>query len=261
MNLERTWFGCGLAAAILVAAASAAGVFTHLVYARETASWTAQGVGQDWANLLLVVPGIFVTTWMTRRGSEAAVAAWRGLIIYVLYSYVLYAFFLHFNRLFLVYIAILGLSFYALVGSFTTGQRATPREHDTAFASGLLITCSVLFAVLWLAEIVPATVSGIPPKNLDEVGLFVNPVHVLDLAFVLPGMMITGILLRKHRPLGFLFAAPLLVFSAVMGTAIEFMFFFMYQRGLPIAVVPVVIMAVVTAATAFAACRSLRTSI
>ena len=56
-------------------------------------------------------------------------------------------------------------------------------------------------------------------------GAPVDPVHVLDLAFILPGMIVTAVALRKRKPLGLLFAAPLLTFSAAeMGITILSMF-------------------------------------
>ena len=51
------------------------------------------------------------------RGSTRASLVTLGLLIYVVYSYILYAFFIHFGPWFLVYVAVLGLSTYALFGS------------------------------------------------------------------------------------------------------------------------------------------------
>ena len=42
-----------------------------------------------------------------------------------------------------------------------------------------------------------------------------NPVHVLDLALFLPAAIGSGVLVRRHHPLGYRTAAPLLVFMAL----------------------------------------------
>ena len=60
--------------------------------------------------MLIVLPFAF-------RGSTRASLVTLGLLIYVVYSYILYAFFIHFGSWFLVYVAVLGLSTYALFGS------------------------------------------------------------------------------------------------------------------------------------------------
>lgn len=51
---------------------------------------------------------------MVSKGSVKAFLVWSGVPLYLIYAYVIYAFDIHFNRLFLVYVAILGLSFVAL---------------------------------------------------------------------------------------------------------------------------------------------------
>jgi hypothetical protein len=81
------------------------------VYARETEDFAAQGVGQDIANLI-AYPILLLLAWAASRGSVRAYLAWLGILIYSGYSYAIYAFDVGFNALFLVYVAVLGLSIY-----------------------------------------------------------------------------------------------------------------------------------------------------
>jgi hypothetical protein len=162
-----------------------------------------------------------------------------GLLIYVVYSYVLYAFFVHFNALFLAYVAILGLSAYALAGSavFTLGQPGLATafkgsRYDKAVAAYLMIA-GAGFAALWLADIVRATAAGTAPANVSEMGMTVNPIHVLDLAFVLPAMILASILLRRRNVVGYVAAVPLMVFGSIMGAALIAMSRVMTERGIP----------------------------
>jgi len=71
----------------------------------------------------------------------------------------------------------------------------------------LLFLFGLLFAFQSLSEIVLAMFSGTAPKGIDNTGLPVNPVHLLDLAFVLPGMIVTAMAVHRRKPLGLLFAA------------------------------------------------------
>ena len=250
-RIPATWTRLAWAAALLMAVASWAGIFVEGVYAKEAPSWATQGVGQDIANLFVVCPVMIVSAWLAGRGSLRAVLVLVGALVYVVYSYVLYAFFVHFGPWFPVYVAALGCSFYALAGSVAHlirddlspwfGARVMVRAPSV-----FLMIFGVMFALLWIGEIAPALVAGRAPESVTAARLPVNPVHVLDLALVLPGMMATSVMLWRRRPAGYLFAAPLLVFSAVMGVAIEAMAGVMYLSEI---VVPVPMIAIVGAVT------------
>lgn len=231
------WIWLAAASVILMAGASAAGIFLPFVYAKETPSWAAQGMGQDVVNLLVVVPAMAVCIYRAARGSLRSVLILFGLLLYAIYSYVLYAFFVHFNALFPIYVAVLGLSFYALVGMLMEMDSIAVRSLFAAkrgrAASAYLMASGVAFAVLWLASIASAIATGSTPPDVIEAGLPVNPVHVLDLAFVLPGTIVTAVLLWRRRPLGFLLAVPLTTFTSAMSLAIVGMMLFMRTRGLP----------------------------
>jgi hypothetical protein len=225
MNVGRIWLALSLAAALLMMVASAAGIYLPDVYAKETPTWAAQGIGQDIVNLLIIAPALIACSYSIARGSTRAWLVWLGLLLYVIYSYVVYAFFVHFNRLFLVYVSVLGCAFWAVAGALSfvnleAFARAFDRKRGYLPQATYLTASGLVFGALWLSDIVPATLSGVAPHGLAEVGLPVNPVHVLDLAFVLPAMIVTSWLLWKRQPLGLLFAAPLLIFTIAMGAAI-----------------------------------------
>jgi hypothetical protein len=221
----------------LVGATAAAGLFAERIYAQETVSWAAQGAGQDAVNLTVALPCLILSAVLARRGSLRALLVWLGIVLYFIYSYVIYAFFIHFGPPFLAYVATLGVSFYALVfGLHETdvgGLAASfgPRTPNR-LVSVVLLVLTIVFAALWLSEIVPSLAHGTAPKSLAEVGLIVNPVHILDLALVLPGMAIAAILLWRKHPIGYVSAAVLLAFSVVMGAAIVGMDISMLRKGL-----------------------------
>jgi hypothetical protein len=263
MLVNRIWLCLALSAAVLMAVASAAGVFLPSTYAREAATWATQGKGQDIANLFVVFPAMLGVLHFAFRGSARATLVTLGLLIYVVYSYVLYAFFIHFGPLFPVYLAVLGFSTYALFGSIvemdlSEVSRLLVNNAKADLASVLLIVFGLLFALQWLFEIVPALISGTVPKGVTEIGAPVNPVHVLDLAFILPGMIVTAISARRDRPLGLLFAGPLLTFSAAMGVSILAMFYAEHARGVAISLAPVSIIAAVVVASVYGASAFLR---
>ncbi len=237
VSVPSLWIGSSVLVSVLVAITSLCGILFEQTYARETPAWAVQAVGQDWANLA-VVALLLVSTYFVWNHSLRGYLVWLGAYLYLVYAFAIYAFAVHFQFLFLAYVLVLGLSFYTLVGGLlavrpATIARALSENPAAKATSVLLFVIGGLFMALWLSEIVPNLVAGTVPASLEETQLWVNPVHVLDLAFLLPGMIVTSVLLRRDEFLGNLMAVPLLVFSAVMGLGIVVNFVLSAVRGLP----------------------------
>jgi hypothetical protein len=86
----------------------------------------------------------------------------------------------------------------------------------------------------------------------------VNPVHVLDLAFPLPGPFIVAVLLWRRRTLGFVLAVPLLVFFILMGIAIISMMVVTAQKGFALALPQMDVMGVGLVASSVIATQYLK---
>jgi len=110
MKISKTALWLSVIDALLVLLASASGIFLKSIYARETPSWAVQGIGQDIVNIVAVVVLLIAVSFVNKE-SVKAFLVWSGVLLYLIYAYVIYAFDVHFNSLFLVYVAILGLSF------------------------------------------------------------------------------------------------------------------------------------------------------
>lgn len=235
-SVSPLWIGTSVLLSALVTITSLCGIFLETTYARETSAWAIQAIGQDYANLAAVIV-LLVSTWFVARHSLRGYLVWLGTYLYLIYAFAIYAFAIHFQFLFLTYVLILGLSFYTLAGGLMTSDRdmiaSALRGNPRANAvSVFLLIIGVLFSLLWLSEIIPNIGAGTISPGLIETGLLVNPVHVLDLAFLLPGMIITSFLLRRGDIRGSLMAVPLLVFAATMGLGILAIFGISALRGL-----------------------------
>jgi hypothetical protein len=245
------------------------GIFVPAIYARETASWAAQGIGQDWVNLLIVGPALLVAAWRAASGDRRAQLVVGGLLLYTAYSFAIYAIATHFNMLFLVYCAVLGGSTFALVDLVVVLTAAAhgrwfDADAPLRLAAATLFSIAGLFGALWLGSIVPSLVTGREPAALAETGLAANPVQVLDLALLLPAMVVVGVALRRWRPWAQVLAPILLGFGVIMALAIGGMILTMYIRGLSLDIVPSIAMAVVAVGSAFvldALLRHLRSSV
>lgn len=163
-----------------------------------------------------------------------ATLLWAGAMLYVVYTYLVYCFSVHFNNLFISYCLVLGLSFYAMVYFFGRGSKAVTaiRSIRTAKLIGIyFLLVSAAFYVLWLSEIVPAIKNHSTPKSITDAGLLTNPVHVLDLSVVLPGIFITGVLILRKNRLGLLIAPVLLMFFVLMDMTISVLLLIMNLGG------------------------------
>lgn len=205
---------------ILIVISSCFGILHPSIYSKETTDWYAQTVGQDFSNLFCVVPLLFISAFFASKGSRICTIIWLGAMITNVYSFVIYAFALHFNFLFHVYCAILGLSLYSVLYFFN-------RNKDVSFKSWFkgsipiksvgvfLIVLSSLFAMLWLSDSLPALLQNRTPDSITKAGLLTNPVHVLDFSFYLPLMILSGVQLIEKRSIGYLLAPAMILFAAL----------------------------------------------
>jgi len=247
----------------LIAAASLAGIFVRSTYASETADWAAQGIGQDWFDLMFAVPWLTVTAALSLRGSERARLLLAGGIAYAFYELVIYAFAIHFNAMFLVYCAALGFSFFSLLGIGWLIVRKppsipSPPDRDREMAGALLILIATLFSMAWLGEIIPALAKSVVPPAIVDAGLPTNPVYVMDLSVVLPVHFIAGVALLRRKSSGFVLAPVVLAFDVMMALSLAVMMLVMRLRGAEASVPVAAGMALVSGASAVMLERVLR---
>jgi hypothetical protein len=225
-----------IAIAILVALTAVAGIFWPATYARETLYSKAGGIGSDLVDLFLVVPILLISGIKGYRGSVPARVVWLGTLGYLLYNFVLYVFGVHFNALFLVYCATLGLCFYAAVFSIPfiplesiakTYSLCPPRK--TIVVAFLVVAIS--FAVFDLSEAIPALLAGQVPQSAVQLNTPVNSVHALDLVFLLPALCITAVLLLRGKAGGYVLAPALLALVAIMNIELAVLMFVMARMG------------------------------
>jgi hypothetical protein len=226
-----------VALAMLIVCVSLVGIYSPDFYAAETLNWQVQSLGQDIIDLVLVAPVLVVTTLLTLKNRKIGFPIWAGIMFYLVYTFAIYSFAVHFNQLFVFYCLILGVSFYAFIYfGYTQLQQKHALFIESIVAKRVIgiyfIVIAMLFYFLWLAEIVPAIQNNTIPKNLMDAGLPTNPVHVIDLAIVLPGIFMTGVLLLRNKKLGLVFTPVLLVFFILMDITIGALSPMMLQKGL-----------------------------
>ena len=225
----------GLAASLAIV--SVFGAFVPITYERDAPSMAAQGMGQDWVDLFLVVPLLVFSLIFMLGGSRIASYFYGGTVFYILYSFFIYCFGVHFNRLFLLYCLTLGLSLYTFALFVCALNRQDVQswydEKVPTRSTGIfLLIIAAMFYFLWLKDIVPAILSDSVPASVSNYGLLVNPVHVLDLAFALPGLIIAALLLMKKQRLGYILTPIFLVFVIILAMALIGMVVMLKLQGM-----------------------------
>lgn len=241
----KIFLSLSLLVSLLVFIASFCGIFINKTYLREAEYFAVQGVGQDIVNLSIVVPALIISSVLFYRNSIPSRLIWSGIILYLIYSYAIYCFSMHFNFLFLVYCSIFGLSFYLFLLHFNFYMRNNLiysfNSKLIKYASAFLIILSSLFYLMWLSEIIPALIKDEIPKSVIENGIVTNPVHVLDLSIVLPAFIIIAILLLKKSLVAYLLTPAFLTFCVLMCLAIIGMIFSIYFNKMNVNLLIVII--------------------
>lgn len=236
----RPWLFLSLAAAALAFAGSLVALVDSNVYYYDLSSaFSFQARAQDLVNAVIVAPVIVACAVLALRGSERAFVIWLGAVAFTVYNYVIYTVAIPFGPLFLLWVVVLGLSVFALIGGVTAvdaGQAAVmfPNRRAITVSAIVLLAVPVLFAVVWLSEDLPALLNDYTPQSVYDLRVPTNPVHVLDYAFFLPAGVLLGVMQLRRRA----FAYP-------VGTGF---LVFLLLTGLPIVVTPFVVASLGSAA-------------
>jgi hypothetical protein len=211
------------------------GLLVPSIY-RDPAILLPQNLGTDLVTLLVGIPLLAVTTLGMRQGPVPVRVLWLGALGYLVYVYGMYALGVRRNELFLVYVALFGLSLFALILGLTSTDATQVRAGLVTRApvravAAYLIVVAVMVAALWLAEEVGALLHGTVPPTVQQFEAPTNIVHVFDLAVVLPALVIAGVQLLRDRPWGYVLAGMLLVKAATIGLWVVAMIWFSARRG------------------------------
>lgn len=199
-------------------------VYGEGVYKHMSAEVAPQGIAQDYITLFLAVPLLLTALIRAHNGSLKGRYLLAGTLAYFLVTYLFYLVMGMYNILFLIYAALLGLSFFALsivILSFEPEQLPGRFSDKTplSFTGGFLIFNSAAIGLLWLEIVVPPLFDGsiIPAQTEHYTTLIVQG---LDLGLLLPLSFLSGLLLIQKKPLGYLLAPIYLVFLSLLMTAL-----------------------------------------
>jgi len=213
------------------------------LYGNESLSGASQAIGQDMVTLAVAIPLLIIATLLVRNGSLRGLVLRAGVLLYFTYTYMLLAFGGAYNELFLVYVAIFSASLFAFVLSLLAIDPTRLRSRFSGrfrrrLVGWTLVGFAALLALMWLGRIVPALVAGTPPPGLESYStLFVQ---AGDLGIVVPLTILSGVLLLRRQPAGFVLAGVMVVKGATFGLALVGMMVAMGVMGTGVAIFEVI---------------------
>ncbi len=218
------------------------------LYYWDPVSSVAQMQANDTVTLVLGVPLLAVSFWLARRGSLRGRLLLAGTLGFFLYTYMSMCFGTAYNALFLVYVAIFGLSLYAFVLAMLAFDLTTLPQHFSArlprrWIAGLLIGAALFLALAWLGRVAATFTSNQAPPLDNITSMFIQ---AMDLVLVVPACVLGAILLLRRSAWGYLLASVAIMKFVTMGTAVSLMGLNMARAGVPVTAAELVIFPAIT---------------
>ena len=205
-------YGATIVTAVLMTALSVAGLVAgSTIYPTEEHIQTF--VPNDVVNLVVGLPILVASLWLTRRGKLVGLLCWPGALVFVMYNYLAYTFGAQPSWVFLGYLSLVVLSLYTVVGLFGMMEMSQVKQRLAGkFPEKLSGGVMVAFGVLFLGRVLLMFGGASGAETGLPLGEFVSGISDF---FISPAMLIGGIQLWRGKDFGY--AAGLgLLFQASM---------------------------------------------
>lgn len=213
------------------------------LYFWDTVSSAAQMQANDLVMLVLGLPLLAVSFWLSRRGSLRGQLLLTGTLGFILYTYITMCFGAAYNRLFLVYVAIFSLSLFAFILSMMSFDLNTLPAHFSEklprrMIAALLFFVAAFLLLAWLGRIVPTLFGDVVPPLENATSMFIQ---AMDLGIVVPVCILSGILLLRRNAWGYLLASVSQLKFLTLGLAVSLMALNLARVGVPISIAELVV--------------------
>lgn len=184
-------------------------LFGRGVYRYDSLIVGSGSVGVDAVTLFLALPLLAWAALAHRRGSVRGTVTLLGVLTYCAYLYTSRAVDTAFNELFLVYVAAMSVSLFALLWTVRSLPHTTlphvmerlPRRST----AGFLLLLPMVLVTVWLPLVVQPLVTGQPAAAVEHYTTFVT--GALDLGILLPTALVGAVLVLRRLMTGYLHRA------------------------------------------------------
>lgn len=184
------------------------------IYKNDSVAVVAQGLAQDLVSLIMGIPLLIGALLIFNKGKTKGKLLLSGALGYFLYTYMSYSFLWNYNSLFLLYVALMSLSAFALVLTIMNINIDNLRNEfndklPRGFIGGVQIFIGIMIGLMWFAKIVPSIINNSVPVGLEHYTTLI--IQAMDLAFVMPLAILSGILLIKRNRFGYLLSSIMII--------------------------------------------------
>lgn len=197
-------------------------LFGQGLYAYDTNIQAEINKGTDIITLFVAVPLLIAAVILSRKPGVRQRFFLTGILSYFLYYSASIALGVAYNTLFLAYLLLFSVSFFAFILSFAgiASENLTNRIASCmprrAIAVFLIFEGMSVF--VWFIDIIGSLVSGRPPQGI---GIYTTqPTYYLDLGVISPAAFIGAALLFRKKVIGYSLAAVLLTLNSLIGIVV-----------------------------------------
>ena len=180
-------------------------------------------LGTDAFTLAIGIPLLLITFFLYRKSSLRRELLRLGTLSFFLYNSASMAFGAVYNELFLVYIAYFGASLFAFIIVFrnidpaAVSKGVSARMPSKGIALFLFIAGGVL-AFVWGSDIAGSLIAGQAPSILGPYTTMVT--YVIDLGIILPCVFLSGVMLGRKKPEGYVLSFVMIFLYTLIGIII-----------------------------------------
>jgi hypothetical protein len=213
------------------------------LYYWDTVSSAAQMQANDLVTLVLGLPLLAISFWLSQRSSLRGRLVLTGTLGFILYTYITMSFGAAYNQLFLVYVALFSLSLFAFIISMMTFDLQILPAHFSdklprRGIAALLFFAAAFLSLAWLGRIAPTLFQDQIPTLENTTSMFIQ---AMDLGIIVPLCVLAGILLLRRSAWGYLLASVGMMKFLTLGIAVSLMGLNMARVGVPVSAVELVV--------------------
>lgn len=215
----RLAYASSFVIALLMTIASVAGIlYPTIIYPLE--DMREAFIPNDVVNLIIGVPILFISLWLTWRGKLTGLLFWPGALFYVFYTYIVYLLSKPLNASFLLHLTLVTLSAYTTIGlvACIDGKvvknrlsGAVPERASGAILAGLAILFLIRASLFMVNAILSQTLIAATEMALNAADFLIAPAWVIG-----------GVFLWRRKALGYVTGLGLLFQASMLFVGLIF---------------------------------------
>ncbi len=228
----RIALGLSMACVPLMVLQSVLGLFVEGTYAKDGVWGRAIWQGNDFVNLFVFAPLLVIAIILARKGTGGGRLFWLGIQALVTYDYVYYPLAVAYDRYFLIYLAILGLSMY----SFISGMGAIdpsrysdrlPGRRTGILCRAMMTVFAAILALLWIGLSVHFILTGELKMQVTQM------VSTFDLLLICTPVLLSVAWLSRGQARGYVLMTVMALVSGLYCLVLGANTPFALRAGLP----------------------------